>query len=342
METIKRSRSAGFTLVELLVVIAIIGILIALLLPAVQAAREAARRLRCQNNLRQIAMAILNHEQQQGFYPTGGWGAAWVGDPDRGLSVEQPGGWIYNMLPFLEQSNVHDLGSDGQPGILTNEQVMGARQLVQTPLPVMNCPTRRAAVLYAMTDSYSVRNAGTLDKVARGDYAASVGDAARTECCSGSQVLCYGPPSLANGDDPSWVWPDVSDFNGISHTRSKVRVVAVRDGTSNAYMVGERYINPNDYLAGLDAGDNWNMYTGFQNDNHRSSYYNPNVGVAWVPIPDTPDVIASNQFGSAHASGCHFAFCDGSVCTINYSIDPEVNRRFGNREDELPILNDSR
>ena len=91
----------GFTLVELLVVIAIIGILVALLLPAVQAAREAARKAQCMNNLKQMALGAQQHESAQGFFPTGGWGCSWTGDPDRGFTKKQPGGWIYNILPYI-------------------------------------------------------------------------------------------------------------------------------------------------------------------------------------------------------------------------------------------------
>src|SRR5262245_8130625 len=100
----------AFTLVELLVVIAIIGILVALLLPAIQAAREAARRSQCKNNLRQIALSCLNHESTHKFFPHGGWSFGWMGDPDQGYGPQQPGGWIYAVAPYLEEQAVFNLG----------------------------------------------------------------------------------------------------------------------------------------------------------------------------------------------------------------------------------------
>ena len=119
----------AFTLVGLLVVITIIGILISLLLPAVQAAREAARRLQCASNLKQIGLATSSFESSCGHLPPDGWGIIWLGDPDHGRDWKQPGGWIYNLLPFVEQQGLHDMqsGQTGSPG----------------PLPRLKCSPRR-------------------------------------------------------------------------------------------------------------------------------------------------------------------------------------------------------
>ncbi len=108
-------RRFGFTLVELLVVIALIGALVALLMPALQLAREAARRAECQNNLRMLTHGALQHENAHQFLPTGGWWGAWVGDPDLGVGSTQPGAWIYCLMPYVEQTAVAQLARE-RPG----------------------------------------------------------------------------------------------------------------------------------------------------------------------------------------------------------------------------------
>lgn len=143
----RSGRAYAFTLVELLVVIAIIGILIALLLPAVQAAREAARRSQCKNNLKQIGLGMMTHLDTQKHYPSSGWGYHWTGDPNKGYGTTQPGGWMYNLLPYIEQKVVHDMAlglagtsaSGGGSGTKAAKLADMNSQVINT----YNCPSRR-------------------------------------------------------------------------------------------------------------------------------------------------------------------------------------------------------
>ena len=125
------------SLVELLVVIAIIGILVGLLLSAVQAAREAARRMQCNNNLKQIGLAIQMHESSHRHLPTGGWGNAWVGDPNYGFGQQQPGGWVFNVLPYIEQENLF--------------RMVDTDEMHKLPVKGYYCPTRRSPTTYGTT-----------------------------------------------------------------------------------------------------------------------------------------------------------------------------------------------
>jgi prepilin-type N-terminal cleavage/methylation domain-containing protein/prepilin-type processing-associated H-X9-DG protein len=158
----------GFTIVELLVVIAIIGALIALLLPAVQMARESSRRSSCANNLRQQAVAVKLHEGTHKIFPTGGWGGEWLGDPDAGYGPKQPGGWIYNVLSYIEQDNLRQLGR-GLQGV-QKEQALTT--LMESPIEVFYCPSRRLARLYPYTGG-ELKNAKPPTAVAKTDYAIS-------------------------------------------------------------------------------------------------------------------------------------------------------------------------
>jgi prepilin-type N-terminal cleavage/methylation domain-containing protein/prepilin-type processing-associated H-X9-DG protein len=322
----------GFTLVELLVVITIIGILISLLMPAVQSAREAARRVQCQNNVKQLALGMLSHEASVKRFPSGGWGWYWVGDPDRGFSWQsQPGGWIYTILPFIEQSNLFQMGS-GQP---TAQKLAASGQRISTPLAMCQCPSRRATMAYPTQDWLNTQYGATTQATyARSDYCANAGD----------QVQPWdlqGPPDLATGDSwtatNAWVPPNTgvnltAVSTGICYLRSQITAAHVTDGLSNTYLVGEKYLNADNYTNGLDNADNESMYTGYDNDNHRCT--NPSSG---VPLQDIPGYTNSCNFGSVHAGSFNMAFCDGSVHSISYNIDLETHRRLGNRSDGLLI-----
>jgi prepilin-type N-terminal cleavage/methylation domain-containing protein len=341
----------AFTLVELLVVITIIAILIALLLPAVQAAREAARKVQCQNNLKQLGLAMLNFEQANGHFPSGGWGWGWTGDPDRGNGKEQPGCWLYAILPQLEQTALYQLGGDGDPNTWTPSQLAGAAQRMQTPLAMMNCASRRRAIIYPIGYSaggpgysgnqYAAYGSNPVGVVARGDYAACAGDRFYASGYAGPSDLASARSLTQTNTwstilyDPGFSpppWP-----TGICYLRSEVKMADVTDGTSNTYMLGEKYVVPDWYFNGADGADNESMYNGFDNDTHRTTYYSASAGITHTPMQDTPGYSGFNRFGSAHANGCAMTFCDGSVQWINYSIDAETHRCLGNRSDGKTI-----
>ena len=106
----ERRKPSAFTLLELLVVIVIIGMLIALLAPAIQGSREAARAAHCRNNLRQVAAGLLLHHDAQRCFPSSGWHFTWAGEPERGTGIDQPGSWIFNLLGYIDEGNLRTLG----------------------------------------------------------------------------------------------------------------------------------------------------------------------------------------------------------------------------------------
>ncbi len=314
---------------ELLVVIGIVVILIGLLLPAIQSAREAARRTQCRSNLHQIGVAVQSFSTTNARYPHGGWGRAWTGIPERGVGRDQPGGWIFQVLPHIEETDLQRLGS-GANGPAREEAYS---QRLATPIPILHCPSRRAVGLYRAGDRAPHHTrplpAGLVSMVARTDYAINSG---ATHAFS-----FLGPTSLAEGDDPSY-WRRVTDnkgFTGISHLRRSAPPQRITDGMSRTILVGEKFLAPQHYDSGESAGDNETAMSGYDIDLHRFVAGGSLTTVIYPPHVDENDLVSTfdSGFGSAHSAALEMLFCDGSVRAMAYEIDPKVWLSLGHRAD---------
>lgn len=341
------NRSA-FTLVELLVVIAIIGILIALLLPAIQSARESGRRSTCQNHLRNIAHGFILHEEAYKVFPSGGWGHNWAGDPDHGAGLSQPGGWAFSILPFIEQKSLHQLGK----GTTSAQKLVTNGQRIQTPISIYVCPTRRRAETFPIVSAGATYiNVTEPPTVARSDYAA----------CGGSQGFNtngfspYGGPALSALDQSdaqvaaNYTSRKIPEMNGISHMRSATKVRRVTDGLSKTYMVGERFIPFEKYEDGTSGDDNQSWDTGYDWDSYRWTNIKNLSTNAFLakdgkglypgePVGDNQALAAINNqnFGSAHSTIFNMAMGDGSVQAVEYEIDLDIFQGRGSRNDGKP------
>jgi prepilin-type N-terminal cleavage/methylation domain-containing protein len=324
----KINRRPGFTLVEILAVIAVLAVLLALLFPAVQRVREASYRTQCLNNVKQIALGCLAHVDQHGWFPSAGWGWGWIGCPHRGTGPDQPGGWAYNILPYIEQADLRKLGY-GKSGAAF---ISDMQALVTKPVAIYNCPSRRPAKTYVCYYGfYSADSAGGTPtfnppQVVRADYAGNAGSYNEDE-------RGPGPSSTTDGDRLSW-WQSTAPYNalpmpnGIFFQRSKVLKGDVTRGLSNVYMVGERYLNTDHYYNANDPADNETFYAGYNNDICRST-----VG---PPRRDRPLFTDTFAFGSAHVAGFHMSYCDGSVRFIGYDVNANVHRLSGVRFEQNP------
>lgn len=321
----------GFTLVELLVVIAIIGILVALLLPAVQAAREAARRNQCKNNLKQLALACLNYESTHKMLPAGGWGFQWVGDPDWGVGEKQPGGWIFSISPFIEETATQQIGAGLGNNILaeTTPKKDALMQLISTPIAAVLCPSRRASQLYPSNPTNLMFNASRNENsmYAKNDYAANAGgSAAHTP---GPGIDCYTNYPACSGLPDTGLLFRTGSLKGIVGPRWGAKISQIVDGSSKTAMVAEKYLPTNFYAGAVGAdwhaGDDNTIYHGFDADNAR--------GFGSPPRQDTigNKGDGKNDVGSAHPGSVQVALCDGSVQGFSYDVDETVWDDLGTR-----------
>jgi prepilin-type N-terminal cleavage/methylation domain-containing protein len=294
-----KNRQRGFTLVELLVVIAIIAMLVLLLLPAVQAARESARRTQCMNHIRNLALGFINHESAQGFFPSAGW-PDWTyhmtyvkGVP--AIAPEQHGGWGFQILPYVEATEVW-MGPRGATDLEKSIAAIG------TPLPIMFCPSRREPEVVLAADWYQNPNSGKTFGHAKNDYAAASHD-----------VSEKFPRGI-----------------GIVTQVEPVAVNHVSDGLSKTVMLGEKQMNIQ-LLGQMQANDNEGYTCGWNHDIMRFTNREPR------PDFRHPGNPGDDRFGSSHPGGFIVAMGDVSVDYLSYEMELEVFRRLGHRRDGLPV-----
>jgi prepilin-type processing-associated H-X9-DG protein len=296
-------------------------------LPAIQAAREAGRRMQCRNNLKQLALAANNHLDVNKFFPTGGWGWGWAGDPNLGYGLTQPAGWMYNVLPFIEEQALHDLGKGLPEG---NTRFMAIKSAIETSVPLFFCPTRRTAqsVPFVHGTNYVNAPAGNTRPVVigRNDYVACAGDTA---------VLaeCYGPGSYKeglSGNHGCWTSSNNNKMNGMNVLRGSglIGLKKVTDGVSKTILIAEKYMK-SDLVEKSDHDNDQGWNLGHDRDINR-----------WCDLPPYNDALGQpsrySVFGSAHSGGMQISMADGSVHTIPYEIDLIVFRRLGVRNDGQP------
>jgi prepilin-type N-terminal cleavage/methylation domain-containing protein/prepilin-type processing-associated H-X9-DG protein len=330
-QTAQRPSRRGFTLVELLVVIAIIGILIALLLPAVQAAREAARRMQCSNNLKQLALGVHNYHDTFKSFPSG-----YICPADQAHNAlgHYPShvGWGGLILPFVEQKTTSDQLSIGA-GIALHENLADPNRLkaLQTPLTSFVCPSDTGPALNDYNgDQYF------LDKTVppAGDYG---GDYANQSWKWYDWRLPNGTDKIAIAKSnyvgvtcgsftttPSIETPGKAKPTGVFWQNSHVGLRDITDGTSNTFMLGERAWKYKNVIAGAANAIGFSSETNQQDANGGIKSNSCAVlGYGYYGINSTRMRLMHmvRAFSSSHPGGAHFAMCDGSVRFIGDTID---------------------
>jgi len=329
-------RISGFTLIELLVVIAIIAILIGLLLPAVQKVREAAARMKCSNNLKQIGLALHSYHDANTYFPPG----YADGNTDPNSTPDNdvgPGwGWAAYLLPYLEQNNLYNQINFNQPvGTGVNAQVS------QMELSVFLCPSDPFQQPLTIYDSSF---GSPVAVVASGNY---VGCNGWEECFNGAG----GNPQPGAGADGL-----AGNFGqagvGVFYRNSKTKIASVTDGMSNTIFAGERSSNhsPSTWTGAVPGGrcPAWMATQPFTSPNtapgsapsgsNGSAYDNADFGEALVlahcnathlPSADFP-IFDPDTFYSYHTGkGANFLFGDGSIHFLTSSINPTTYQALG-------------
>lgn len=320
---LKANRS-GFTLVELLVVIAIIAIMIALLLPAVQAAREAARRMQCQNNLKQIGLGLHNYESQWRSLPwgaKGGWGPSWTTD----------------ILPQIEQGALWELVPYGEPGSATGTDLNSIRyrMLAQTVIPTYRCPSQPGPPAYSSTSEL-------IPERAVNNYLGNSGSNAvddnYTESPSSSTVPCLPTDTNCGMDRSDGVLLATNFCNKFAPfdpcnnvpLRSPIRFADIGDGLSNTVAVGEAKFMAFEFE---DVGDHFSLYhPAFDDDNGTDFSEALATFLYGINIEHGSNDVKEKSLGSYHTSGAHVSMCDGSVKLLTESLDDKLRRALASRQ----------
>jgi prepilin-type N-terminal cleavage/methylation domain-containing protein len=360
--------TGGFTLTELLVVIAIIGILTAILLPAVQRARETSRKSSCQNNLRQLAVGCQNFLAQWEKYPSGGWGSSWTGDPNGptwatpattdpqypefASGSRQPGGWIYSILPYLGEQVTYELGKGvGLTATPPRSELLFTQ--MRTKVETLYCPSRRRVDLYEcarLPANTSVPNPSPGNTFIKTDYAANAGTNRSFAGVTNNDWIIPSPGLGCWTNFASCTWPLDSQwrrnmFDGVIGFRSEVTPDDVKRGLANTLLVGEKHLDkdsvepegpPFDAPCGDGVafqGHGWSVlrWTGDSSPFLPHQDTEPNKDPQDPPGPPPPSDL-STAFGSAHDDVFQAAFCDGSVRRIEYGVNSGVWSMMGRRK----------
>ena len=288
----------AFTLVELLVVIAIIGILVALLLPAIQSAREASRRTTCSNHLRQLALAFHTHHSAHRFFPSAGgpdwqWHMTYIrGRP--AVAPLQHGGWGFQILPYIESQGVWE-GGGGKTDM--DKSIVA----ISTPDPLFFCPSRRTPEVVAAGDWYAFpSNSGRTFGHAKNDYAASSHDAANKPFDRGVGVVTQMIPRKEKD---------------------------VKDGLTHTLLLAEKRMNIA-HLGKMQAHDNEGYTCGWNHDIMRYTEREP--------LPDfrgTFGDLGGDRFGGPHDGVFAAVMADTSIQFLSYDISLTTFSRLGHRAD---------